>query len=43
MLHFVLCDDNVQVLDRLEKTLQSIFTKDDIDAQVVYKSKLQKK
>lgn len=39
MLHFVLCDDNVQVLDRLEKTLQSIFTKDDIDAQVVYKSK----
>ena len=27
MLHFVLCDDNVQVLNRLEKTLETIFIK----------------
>jgi len=39
MLRFVLCDDNIQVLNRLDTMLRSIFIKDDIDAQVVYKAK----
>ncbi len=39
MLHFVLCDDNVQILDRLEKTLNSLFIKHDIDAVVSFKAK----
>lgn len=39
MLRFVLCDDNVPVLNRLEKMLSSIFIKNDIDAQIVYKAK----
>ena len=38
MLHFVLCDDNVQVLNRLEKTLETIFIKNDIDAQISFKA-----
>ena len=39
MLRFVLCDDNVPVLHRLEKMLSSIFIKNDIDAKIVYKAK----
>jgi len=39
MLRFVLCDDNVPILNRLEKMLSSIFIKNDIDAQIVYKAK----
>ena len=39
MLRFVLCDDNIPILNRLEKMLSSIFIKDDIDAQIVYKAK----
>lgn len=39
MLHFVLCDDNVQILNRLEKSLELIFAKHDIDAKIFYKSK----
>lgn len=39
MLRFVLCDDNIQILNRLDKMLISIFIKNDIDAQVVYKAK----
>lgn len=35
MLHFALCDDNIQILDRLAKTLEKIFTKNDFDAKVV--------
>lgn len=38
MLRFVLCDDNFPVLNRLEKMLGSIFIKNDIDAQVVFKA-----
>ena len=36
MLHFVLCDDNLQILDRLNKVLEKIFFKNNIDAKVVY-------
>jgi len=39
MLRFVLCDDNIQVLNRLDKMLCSIFIKNDIDAKVVCKAK----
>ena len=39
MLRFVLCDDNINVLNRLDKMLASIFIKNDIDAQVVFKAK----
>lgn len=38
MLHFVLCDDNVQILNRLEKNLEKIFIKNNIDAEISYKS-----
>lgn len=38
MLRFVLCDDNIPILNRLEKMLGSIFIKNDIDAQIVYKA-----
>ena len=38
MLHFVLCDDNIQVLNRLEKNLETIFIKNDIDAQISFKA-----
>ena len=35
MLDFVLCDDNVNVLNRLERMLESIFIKKKYDAQIV--------
>lgn len=38
MLHFVLCDDNVQILNKLERTLESIFIKNNIDAQILLKA-----
>lgn len=38
MLNFVLCDDNLHLLDRLEKMLETIFTKNNYDASVVFKS-----
>jgi len=38
MLNFVLCDDNVNILNRLEKMLENIFTKNGYDASVVFKS-----
>ncbi len=34
MLNFVLCDDNLVVLERLSKILESIFIKNNIDAQI---------
>lgn len=37
MLNFVLCDDNLVVLERLSKMLESIFIKNNIDAQIVLK------
>ena len=36
MLSFVLCDDNSSILDRLDKILDSIFIKHNIDAEVSY-------
>ena len=38
MLKFVICDDNESVLTRLEKMLDSIFIKNDINASVVFSS-----
>lgn len=38
MLNFVICDDNLNILDRLEKMLDNIFTKNNLDASVKFKS-----
>ena len=38
MLKFALCDDNENILDKLEKMLESIFTKNNFDASVVFTS-----
>lgn len=38
MLNFVICDDNINILDRLEKMLETIFTKNNFEASVSYKS-----
>lgn len=38
MLNFVICDDNEHLLDRLEKMLETLFTKNNYDASVVFKS-----
>lgn len=38
MLNFVLCDDNLNILDRLEKLLETIFTKNNFEAQVSFKT-----
>lgn len=38
MLNFVICDDNLNLLDRLEKMLETIFAKNNYDASVVFKS-----
>ena len=34
MLRFALCDDNIQILDRLPKMLESIFIRNNIDAEI---------
>ena len=36
MLKFALCDDNINILDKLEKMLENIFTKNNFDASVIY-------
>ena len=38
MLKFALCDDNIHILDKLEKMLDNIFTKNNFDASVSYKT-----
>lgn len=38
MLNFVICDDNLNILDRLEKMLDNIFTKNNYEATVAYKA-----
>ena len=38
MLNFILCDDNVNILERFSKILDSIFTKHNYDAQIVLKT-----
>ena len=38
MLNFVICDDNLNILDRLEKMLSTIFDKNNFEAKVTFKS-----
>ena len=38
MLNFVLCDDNLSILNKLDNMLGSLFLKHDYDAQVTFKS-----
>ena len=38
MLNFVLCDDNVSYLNKLDKILDQLFLKNNFDAQVCFKS-----
>ena len=38
MLNFVICDDNLNILDKLSKMLETIFTKNNYEAQVVFTS-----
>ena len=34
MLNFAICDDNLNILDKMSKMLESIFTKNELDAKV---------
>lgn len=38
MLNFAICDDNLHILDRLEKLLESIFTQNSFEAIVSFKA-----
>ena len=38
MLNFAVCDDNIIILNRLCKMLESIFIKNNLDAEVVFSS-----
>lgn len=38
MLNFVLCDDNLNILDRLENMLNNLFLKHDYDANIAFTS-----
>ncbi len=38
MLNFAICDDNLNILDRLEKMLESIFAKNNFEATVSFKT-----
>ena len=38
MLNFVLCDDNISYLNKLDKILEQLFLKNSFDAQVCFKS-----
>ncbi len=38
MLNFAICDDNLNILDRLEKMLESIFIKNNFEANVYFKA-----
>lgn len=38
MLNFVICDDNLNILDRLEKMLENIFTKYNYEAAISFKA-----
>lgn len=38
MLNFVLCDDNVVILEKFEQMLRKLFVKNDYDAQIGFKS-----
>lgn len=43
MLKFVLCDDNKNTLNQLSIMLESIFLKNDLDAEIVFKSHTESK
>lgn len=38
MLNFAICDDNLNILDKLEKMLDKIFTKNNFEATISFKS-----
>lgn len=38
MLNFVICDDNLNILDRLEKMLENIFSNNNFEASISFKS-----
>mgnify|MGYP001852677910 FL=1 len=38
MLNFILCDDNLNILDRLEKLLDNIFVRNNFDAEISLKT-----
>ncbi len=38
MLNFIICDDNLNILDRLEKMLENIFSKNNLEARIAFKS-----
>ena len=38
MLNFVLCDDNLNTLNRQSNMFNSIFTKHDLDAKIAFKT-----
>lgn len=38
MINFAICDDNVNILEKLSKTLESIFIKNGFDAQIAIKT-----
>ena len=38
MLRYLLCDDNIQILNRLATMLEKIFFKNNIEAEIVFKS-----
>lgn len=38
MLNFVLCDDNIAILNKLEQMLNKLFVKNDYDAKIGFKS-----
>ena len=38
MLNFVICDDNLNILEKLSQMLEKIFIKNDYEAKITYKS-----
>lgn len=38
MINFAICDDNINILDKLSKTLENIFIKNGFDAQIALKT-----
>ena len=38
MLNFVLCDDNLNILNKLENILNNLFVKHDYEANITFKS-----
>ena len=38
MLNFIICDDNLNILDRLSRLLENIFMKNNYDATVSFKT-----